>query len=72
MRRLGGGGFVGGELVDAQVEGGGVTEAGDEGGVGRDREFEAGEVDFAVFAEGQADVTDSPGGGERWDVGVAG
>ena len=61
---LGGFGVVFGDLVDAEVEGVAVVEAGDEGGLGRDGEFQAEDADVSRSVgagEGEADVADGPG-----------
>ena len=59
-----------GDLLDAEVEAGGVAEAGDEGGGVGQGEMQAEGGDVASLGEGQANLADAPDGGEEGDVGV--
>ena len=63
-------GFVDGDLLDAEVEAGGVAETCDEwGGVGEGK-VESLDGDVSVFREGETDGSDAPDRGEGGAVGV--
>jgi hypothetical protein len=63
-------GFVGGDLLDAEMKASGVAETGDEGGGIGQGEVEALDGDMAVLGERQTECSDAPDGGECGDIRV--